>query len=169
MSSTVNVSCRNHSCSDVCRPAPPGLVKQLYICLCNESRDLSRDNRTCQRKKCSEQIRKSHQVKPLSSGDFVFSTHIINKSFHVSVFPTEDNWTLGLLFFLFTATNICQSWGICQQTCEKLPQGHKCGCHEGFHLEPDGFTCRPLGKCCQCWTNRYISHLSILVFQLYSI
>uniref|UniRef100_K1QFX2 Low-density lipoprotein receptor-related protein 1B n=1 Tax=Magallana gigas TaxID=29159 RepID=K1QFX2_MAGGI len=86
----VNVSCRNHSCSDVCRPAPPGLVKQLYICLCNESRDLSRDNRTCQ------------------------------------------------------PTNICQSWGICQQTCEKLPQGHKCGCHEGFHLEPDGFTCRPL-------------------------
>lgn len=114
-------------------------------------------------------FKKSHQVKLLSSGDFVFSTHFINKYFHVSVFPTEDNWTLGLLFFLFTATNICQSWGICQQTCEKLPQGHKCGCHEGFHLEPDGFTCRPLGKCCQCWTNCYISHLSILVFQLYSI
>lgn len=101
LSSTVNVSCRNHSCSDVCRPAPPGLVKQLYICLCNESRDLSRDNRTCQRKKCSEQIRKSHQVKPLSSGDFVFSTHIINKSFHVAVFPKEDTVIGHSVYFSF--------------------------------------------------------------------
>ncbi|XP_078324342.1 low-density lipoprotein receptor-related protein 1-like isoform X2 [Crassostrea virginica] len=86
------VACKNHTCSDICHPAPPLLAKNPYICLCNESRDLSRDNRTCQ------------------------------------------------------PTNICETWGICQQKCEKLLQGHQCLCNEGYHLEADGFTCRPLDE-----------------------
>ncbi|XP_062600838.1 low-density lipoprotein receptor-related protein 1-like [Saccostrea cucullata] len=83
-------SCKNHSCSDVCRPAPPNLVTHPYICLCKEGRELGSDNRTC------------------------------------------------------NPSNICQTWGICGQKCEKLQRGHVCSCNEGYHMEADGFTCRPL-------------------------
>ncbi|XP_048772894.2 low-density lipoprotein receptor-related protein 1-like isoform X3 [Ostrea edulis] len=82
-------SCKNNSCSDICHPAPPTLLKQSYICLCNQSRELGTDNRTC------------HPV------------------------------------------DICQTWGICEQNCEKLPRGYSCSCNEEYHLEADGFTCRP--------------------------
>ncbi|KAF2366807.1 LDLR class B repeat [Trinorchestia longiramus] len=30
----------------------------------------------------------------------------------------------------------------CHQLCHRVKGGHKCGCHDGFILEPDGFTCK---------------------------
>ncbi|KAL4217126.1 Exosome complex protein [Mactra antiquata] len=42
---------------------------------------------------------------------------------------------------------LCEQWGICSQKCEldnTLPRGYKCSCFNGFFLEPDEFTCKPL-------------------------
>lgn len=47
------------------------------------------------------------------------------------------------------ADKLCDQWGICGQKCEhdkSSPHGYKCTCLDGFFLEPDEFTCKPLGK-----------------------
>lgn len=47
------------------------------------------------------------------------------------------------------ADKLCEQWGICGQVCEldsTATHGYKCKCFDGFFLEPDNFTCKPLGK-----------------------
>jgi hypothetical protein len=47
------------------------------------------------------------------------------------------------------ADKLCQQWGICGQHCEldmTAPHGYRCTCFDGFFLEPDDFTCKPLGE-----------------------
>ena len=45
--------------------------------------------------------------------------------------------------------DLCNQWGICGQDCEldqSEPRGYRCTCFEGYFLEPDKFTCKPLGQ-----------------------
>ncbi|XP_060590385.1 low-density lipoprotein receptor-related protein 1-like isoform X5 [Ruditapes philippinarum] len=45
------------------------------------------------------------------------------------------------------ADKLCHQWGICGQDCEldmTAPHGYRCTCFDGFFLEPDDFTCKPL-------------------------
>lgn len=59
---------------------------------------------------------------------------------------------------------LCNQWGVCSQRCETLENGtspgYRCLCYDGFFLEPDGFTCKPLGMllllCCPTTTTPHV-------------
>ena len=79
--------------------------------------------------------------------------HIATKKKKISkkILPLKPI-TLNPLICLSDAVgpnDICNQWGICGQDCELAPgtrMGYNCKCFEGYFLEPDKFTCKPLGK-----------------------
>ncbi|KAK3082618.1 hypothetical protein FSP39_000605 [Pinctada imbricata] len=43
------------------------------------------------------------------------------------------------------AEDVCKRWGVCGQKCVNSTQkGHECACFDGYRLEPDKFSCKPL-------------------------
>uniref|UniRef100_A0A6A7FMH6 Prolow-density lipoprotein receptor-related protein 1-like n=4 Tax=Hirondellea gigas TaxID=1518452 RepID=A0A6A7FMH6_9CRUS len=48
----------------------------------------------------------------------------------------EDNLSCS------TPPHPCKLWGTCDQLCFPNGKSYKCGCHQGYILEPDRFTCK---------------------------